>query len=57
MIKPYALGGAQAFQGQPWSGLHTGGVDIKYGLTSNLVALGTVNTDFGMRMWISNSLI
>ncbi|MGC1788618.1 MAG: DUF5916 domain-containing protein [Terriglobales bacterium] len=46
VIKPYALGGAQAFQGQPWSGLHTGGVDIKYGLTSNLVALGTVNTDF-----------
>jgi hypothetical protein len=46
VIKPYALGGAQAFQGQPWSGLHTGGVDIKYGLTSNLVAVGTVNTDF-----------
>src|SRR5215831_8332890 len=46
VIKPYLLGGAQAFHGQPWSGLHTGGVDVKYGLTSNLIAVGTVNTDF-----------
>ena len=46
VIKPYALGGAQAFEGQPWSALHTGGVDIKYGLSSNLIALGTINTDF-----------
>jgi hypothetical protein len=46
MIKPYALAGAQAFQGQPWSALHTGGADIKYGLTSNLIAVGTINTDF-----------
>jgi len=46
VIKPYLLGGAQAFQGQSWNGLHTGGVDIKYGLTSNLIAVGTVNTDF-----------
>jgi hypothetical protein len=46
VIKPYVLGGAQALQGQPWSGVHTGGVDIKYGLTGNLVAVGTINTDF-----------
>ena len=46
VIKPYALGGAQAFQGQPWSALHTGGGDIKYGLTSNVIAVGTINTDF-----------
>ena len=46
VIKPYGLAGAQAFTGQPWSGLHTGGGDIKYGLASNLIAVGTVNTDF-----------
>lgn len=46
VIKPYALAGAQATQGQPWSGVHTGGLDIKYGLTSGLVAVGTINTDF-----------
>ena len=46
VIKPYGLLGAQSFSGQPWEALHTGGVDVKYGLTSNLIALGTVNTDF-----------
>ncbi len=46
VIKPYGLLGAQAFQGQPWKALHTGGVDVKYGLASNLIAVGTVNTDF-----------
>lgn len=46
VIKPYGLLGAQSFSGQPWKALHTGGVDVKYGLTSNLIALGTVNTDF-----------
>ena len=46
VIKPYALGGAQAFSGQPWSGLHRIGGDIKYGLASNLIAVGTINTDF-----------
>ncbi len=46
VIKPYALAGAQAFSGQPWSALHSGGGDIKYGLASNLIAVGTVNTDF-----------
>jgi hypothetical protein len=46
IIKPYALGGAQAFSGQPWSALHRAGGDIKYGLASNLIAVGTINTDF-----------
>ena len=46
VVKPYGLLGAQAFEGQPWSALHTGGVDIKYGLGSNLIAAGTINTDF-----------
>jgi hypothetical protein len=46
VIKPYGLVGAQAFSGQPWSALHTGGGDIKYGLASNLIAVGTINTDF-----------
>jgi Domain of unknown function (DUF5916) len=46
VIKPYGLLGAHAFSGQPWSALHSGGVDIKYGLASNLIAVGTVNTDF-----------
>ena len=46
VVKPYGLAGAQAIQGQPWNGLHTGGVDIKYGLSSNLITVGTVNTDF-----------
>jgi hypothetical protein len=46
VIKPYGLLGAQSFTGQPWSALHTGGADIKYGLASNLIAVGTINTDF-----------
>ncbi|HXH66097.1 MAG TPA: DUF5916 domain-containing protein [Candidatus Limnocylindrales bacterium] len=46
VVKPYGLLGAQSLSGQPWSALHSGGVDIKYGLASNLIALGTVNTDF-----------
>src|SRR5579864_6362574 len=46
VIKPYALAGAQAFSGQPWSALHRVGGDIKYGLSSNLIAVGTINTDF-----------
>jgi hypothetical protein len=46
VIKPYGLLGARSLSGTPWSALHTGGVDVKYGLASNLIALGTVNTDF-----------
>ena len=54
IVKPYGLLG---FQHLPesvagtgltpgWSGLYTGGVDVKVGLRSNLVANATVNTDF-----------
>src|SRR5215469_14617708 len=54
IVKPYGLLGFQhlpesvAGTGlQPgWSGLHTAGVDVKLGLRSNLVANGTVTTDF-----------
>ena len=46
VVKPYGLLGAQSLSGQSWSALHSGGVDVKYGLASNLIALGTVNTDF-----------
>src|SRR5436309_8134293 len=46
VIKPYGLLGAQAFTGQPWNALHTGGADIKYGLARNLIAVGIINTDF-----------
>jgi Domain of unknown function (DUF5916) len=46
VVKPYGLLGAQSLGGAPWSALHTGGVDVKYGLARNLIALGTVNTDF-----------
>jgi hypothetical protein len=46
VIKPYGLIGAQSFTGQPWGALHRVGGDIKYGLASNLIAVGTINTDF-----------
>ena len=46
VVKPYGLLGDQSLSGGPWSALHTGGVDVKYGLATNLIALGTVNTDF-----------
>jgi hypothetical protein len=46
VVKPYGLVGARSFSNAPWSALHTGGVDVKYGLGRDLVALGTVNTDF-----------
>jgi hypothetical protein len=54
IVKPYGLTGFSHFPqsaagtGLPpgWSALHTGGVDVKLGLRSNLVANFTVNTDF-----------
>ncbi len=46
VVKPYGLLGAQNLGGAGWNPLHTGGVDVKYGLARNLIALGTVNTDF-----------
>lgn len=46
IIKPYVTGGVStsADKGTDWQ--HTGGLDIKYGLRSSLVANLTVNTDF-----------
>lgn len=46
IMKPYGLAGGQSLGTTPWSALHTGGLDVKYGLARNLIALGTVNTDF-----------
>jgi hypothetical protein len=46
VIKPYGLVGAHRTAGQPWGPQHAGGADIKYGLSSNMIAVGTINTDF-----------
>jgi uncharacterized protein DUF5916 len=46
VVKPYGLLGGQSLGSEPWSALHTGGVDVKYGLGRNLIGLGTLNTDF-----------
>jgi hypothetical protein len=54
IVKPYGLLGFSHFPANTSgtgftpgiSGLHTGGVDVKLGLRSNLVANFTVNTDF-----------
>jgi hypothetical protein len=46
IIKPYVLGGFDSTARSGTQPLHTGGVDVKYGLRSNLVANLTVNTDF-----------
>lgn len=49
-IKPYVIAGAQQFRTDPTSTesdvLRDAGVDIKYGITSNLTLDLTVNTDF-----------
>lgn len=46
IIKPYLLGGFTQQTGMPTTIQHTGGVDAKIGLRSNLLASLTVNTDF-----------
>jgi Domain of unknown function (DUF5916)/Carbohydrate family 9 binding domain-like len=46
IIKPYILGGVRADSQNGSQALHTGGLDIKYGIRSNLVANLTFNTDF-----------
>ncbi len=46
VVKPYALGGFDKQTGTNLKALHTGGLDIKYGLTSNLLLNLTGNTDF-----------
>jgi uncharacterized protein DUF5916/cellulose/xylan binding protein with CBM9 domain len=48
IVKPYALAGLDRLSNRTGTDfLHTGGVDIKYGLRSGLVANLTANTDFG----------
>src|SRR5207237_1554032 len=46
IVKPHALGGFSRLARGSTEALHSGGVDIKLGLRSNLVANLTVNTDF-----------
>jgi hypothetical protein len=46
IVKPYALGGFDKQTGTNLKALHTGGLDIKYGLSSKLVLNLTGNTDF-----------
>jgi len=46
VIKPYALAGYRSNEITGKDALHSGGVDVKYGITSNLLANATVNTDF-----------
>ncbi len=47
-LQPYGLMGTDHLSDNPRTDfLHTGGLDIKYGLRSNLVANLTANTDFG----------
>lgn len=45
-LKPYALGGFRTLTGEATENHSTGGLDIKYGLRSNLIAHLTLNTDF-----------
>ena len=46
VIKPYVLGGLRSNAAEGTRALHTGGLDVKYGIRSNLVANLTFNTDF-----------
>jgi Domain of unknown function (DUF5916) len=46
VIKPYVLGGYRSNEITGKDALHSGGVDVKYGITSSLLANVTVNTDF-----------
>lgn len=48
VVKPYALAGIDQLSNRLGTDvLHTGGMDIKYGLRSSLVTNLTINTDFG----------
>ena len=46
IIKPYVVGGVRSDAQNGTRMLHTGGLDLKYGIRSNLVANLTFNTDF-----------
>src|SRR6266536_2706623 len=45
IIKPYVVGGVRSDPQNGTRPLHTGGLDLKYGISSNLVANLTFNTD------------
>lgn len=46
VIKPYLLGGVKSNPRNGTAALHTAGLDLKYGVRSNMVFNLTVNTDF-----------
>ena len=46
VIKPYVLGGVESSHETGVRGLHSAGLDMKYGLRSDLVLNLTLNTDF-----------
>jgi len=46
VVKPYGLIGYRSNEITGKDALHSGGVDLKYGIRSNLLANVTVNTDF-----------
>jgi hypothetical protein len=46
VIKPYTVGGVKSDAANGTAHIATGGLDVKYGIRSNLVANFTVNTDF-----------
>lgn len=47
IVTPYALAGTDTISGSGTRPLRTGGLDIKYGLRSNVILDLTGNTDFG----------
>lgn len=47
IVTPYGLVGSDSKTGSGTKPLHTGGLDIKYGLHSNVMVDLTANTDFG----------
>lgn len=47
IVTPYALGGADTITGSGTRPLGTGGLDVKYGLRSNMILDLTANPDFG----------
>jgi hypothetical protein len=46
IVKPYLLGGVRSNALVGTQMLHTGGLDFKYGIRSNVIANVTLNTDF-----------
>ena len=46
VVKPYLLGGIESSRANGLQGLHSAGLDMKYGLRSDLILNLTMNTDF-----------